>query len=100
MSETFTKTLTIDQDNYTVLQLMLIEPSRFNDSETVYDVVLSVLNVRNGEVNSMNQRISIKDIESLWMMQWDCKRTYEARQKQMAEERTQAKEEVTSVQAD
>jgi hypothetical protein len=100
MSETFTKTLTIDQDNYTVLQLMLIEPSRFNDSESVYDVVLSILNVRHGEVNSMNQRISIKDIESLWMMQWDCKRAYESRQKQMAEERNQAKEEVTSVQAD
>ncbi len=100
MSETFTKTLTIDQDNYTVLQLMLIEPSRFNDSESVYDVVLSILNVRNGEVNSMNQRISIKDIDSLWTMQWDAKRTYESRQKQMAEERNQAKEEVTSVQAD
>ena len=100
MSETFTKTLTIDQDNYTVLQLMLIEPTRFNDSESVYDVVLSILNVRNGEVNSMNQRISIKDIESLWTMQWDCKRTYESREKQMAEERNKAKEEVTSVQAD
>ena len=100
MSETFTKTLTIDQDNYTVLQLMLIEPSRFNDSETVYDVVLSILNVRHGEITSMNQSISIKDIESLWSMQWDAKRTYESRQKQMAEERTQAKEEVTSVQAD
>jgi hypothetical protein len=33
-------------------------------------------------------------------MQWDAKRTYESREKQMAEERTQAKEEVTSVQAD
>jgi hypothetical protein len=79
---------------------MLIEPSRFSEPEAVYDVVFSILNVRNGEVASMNQRINIKDIESLWTMQWDCKRTYEARQKQMAEERTQAKEEVTSVQAD
>ena len=100
MSETFTKTLTIDQDNYTVLQIMLIDPTRFNDSETVYDVVLSILNVRHGEITSMNQSIIIKDIESLWSMQWDAKRTYESRQKQMAEERTQAKEEVTSVQAD
>lgn len=100
MSETFTKTLTIDQDNYTVLQIMLIDPTRFNDSETVYDVVLSILNVRHGEITSMNQKISIKDIESLWSMQWDAKRTYESRQKQMAEERTQAKEEVTPVQAD
>ena len=100
MSETFTKTLTIDQDNYTVLQIMLIDPTRFNDSETVYDVVLSILNVRHGEITSMNQNISIKDIESLWSMQWDAKRTYESREKQMAEERTKAKEEVTSVQAD
>ena len=100
MSETFTKTLTIDQDNYTVLQIMLIDPTRFNDSETVYDVVLSSLNVRHGEITSMNQSISIKDIESLWSMQWDAKRTYESREKQMAEERTKAKEEVTSVQAD